>query len=80
MRILHIHYDFSSSACTVLCMFTCTYIRTYVYAYLRSCICMYVHVCRGLLALWEYMRNELGVDTDKVWESIKDLAIKTIIR
>jgi tubulin polyglutamylase TTLL4 len=33
----------------------------------------------GLLALWEYMRNELGVDTDKVWESIKDLAIKTII-
>ena len=35
---------------------------------------------RGLLALWQYMRHELGVNTEEVWEAIKDLIIKTIIR
>ena len=33
----------------------------------------------GLLALWRYMRTEMGVDTDAVWQSITDLVIKTII-
>ena len=35
---------------------------------------------RGLLAFWEYMRTELHLDTDPIWESIQDLVIKTIIR
>lgn len=34
---------------------------------------------RGLLALWRYMRTELGIDPAPIWESIKDLVIKTII-
>ena len=33
----------------------------------------------GLLALWRYMRSQLGINTDKVWDSIKDLVVKTII-
>ena len=33
----------------------------------------------GLLALWRYMRTHLGVNTERVWDSIKDLIIKTII-
>ena len=42
-------------------------------------VCTYM-LHRGLRALWDYMKSELGVDTDAVWEQIKDLAIKTIIR
>ena len=34
----------------------------------------------GLLALWQYMGTELGVNTEAVWDSIKDVVIKTIIR
>ena len=33
----------------------------------------------GLLALWRYMQTHLGIDTERVWDSIKDLVIKTII-
>ena len=33
----------------------------------------------GLLALWRYMHSQLGINTDRVWDSIKDLVIKTII-
>lgn len=33
----------------------------------------------GLLALWRYMRTHLGINTERVWDSIKDLVIKTII-
>ncbi len=33
----------------------------------------------GLLALWRYMKTELGVDTDSVWQSITELVVKTII-
>ena len=34
----------------------------------------------GLLALWQYMSMELGVNTEAIWESIKDVVVKTIIR
>ncbi len=34
----------------------------------------------GLLALWGYMREELGVNTEEVWQSITELVVKTIIR
>ena len=36
--------------------------------------------CRGLLALWRYMRTEMGLNTDLIWEDIKDVVIRTIIR
>ena len=36
--------------------------------------------CRGLLALWRYMRTEMGINTREIWESIQELIVKTIIR
>ena len=33
----------------------------------------------GLLALWKYMSMKLGINTETVWETIKDVVIKTII-
>ena len=40
---------------------------------------MVVLLFRGLVALWQYMRNELGIETDPIWESVKDIVVKTII-
>ena len=34
----------------------------------------------GLLALWRYMTLELGLNTECIWESIKDVVVQTIIR
>lgn len=34
----------------------------------------------GLLAFWRYMSSELGINTEAIWEAIKDVVIKTIIR
>ena len=34
----------------------------------------------GLLALWRYMSLELGVNTADIWEAIKNVVVKTIIR
>ena len=34
----------------------------------------------GLLALWRYMSSELCINTEAIWEAIKDVVIKTIIR
>ena len=39
-----------------------------------------VTALRGLLALWEYMETQLGIDPTDVWSKIKDLVIKTILR
>ena len=36
--------------------------------------------CRGLLALWRYMKEELGIDPVPVWDSIKDVVVKTAVR
>ncbi len=33
---------------------------------------------RSLTALWAYLKKK-GVNTDKIWENITDLIIKTII-
>ncbi len=33
---------------------------------------------RSLNALWTYLRKK-GINTDKIWENITDLVIKTII-
>lgn len=50
-------------------------------------ICFYVHILginniytfRTLETLFHYLRTEKKVDTDALWEAIKDLVIKTII-
>ena len=64
-----------------MCIYTlyASHIVIYILLHISAYICVYV-LHRGLLALWDYMKSELGVDTDAVWEQIKDLAIKTIIR
>ncbi|EGD76014.1 hypothetical protein PTSG_00722 [Salpingoeca rosetta] len=42
-----------------------------------------VGVCQGhkwgLQALWKYMREHDGVDTDQVWDNICDIVIKTLL-
>lgn len=43
---------------------------------ITTVLCTFI---RGLLALWQYMSTELGLNTDAIWDSIKDLVIKTII-
>ena len=65
-----------------MCVYTLCASHIVIYTFLlhiSAYICVYV-LLRGLVALWDYMKSELGVDTDAVWEQIKDLAIKTIIR
>ena len=49
-----------------------------IYLYIQ--LPVYTCVCRGLLALWRYMESEMGMDPGPVWERIKDVVIKTIIR
>jgi len=44
------------------------------------CILIILSLRRGLLALWQYMRNEMGINTEETWESIQELIVKTIIR
>uniref|UniRef100_A0A1X7VMI8 Uncharacterized protein n=1 Tax=Amphimedon queenslandica TaxID=400682 RepID=A0A1X7VMI8_AMPQE len=34
---------------------------------------------KGLLALWEYMETQLGIDPSLVWKKIQDLVIKTMM-
>ena len=33
----------------------------------------------GLLALWHLMETQLGLNTAEIWQSIKDLVVKTIV-
>ena len=68
------------SVATVTCACACKYVHHlemyFVPASLNS---MVVLLFRGLVALWQYMRNELGIETDPIWESVKDIVVKTII-
>ncbi len=41
-------------------------------------ICLFLF-CRSMHALWGYLRKK-GIDTSRVWETMVDLIIKTIIR
>ena len=43
----------------------------------RNCLNLY-KLERSLNALWTYLRKK-GINTDKIWENITDLVIKTII-
>lgn len=36
------------------------------------------NACVGLKALWIYLQKK-GINTDKIWDNIKDLVVKTII-
>ena len=36
-------------------------------------------ILRSLKALWGYLKRT-GVNTTRIWESIKDIVVKTIIR
>ena len=43
--------------------------------------CTYTGISiRGLIALWEYMETQLGIDPSCVWNKIQDLVIKTMMR
>lgn len=48
--------------------------RLYSFSIFKNILC----VCRGLKALWNYMKRQ-GVNTTQVWENIKDLVVKTIV-
>jgi len=41
---------------------------------IKSLVCY-----RSVKALWGYLKEE-GVNTDKIWDLMKDIIIKTIIR
>lgn len=82
--------------CVDVCACKCMYLHVgvscihFLFPVHAHCVC--VRVCpslhvniiiitlRGLLALWEYMETQLGIDPTEVWSKIKDLVIKTILR
>ncbi len=49
-------------------------------SYLKGDIHYTIIINRGLLALWGYMSDTLSIDPGPVWERIKDVVIKTVIR